>query len=186
MIKLKGLVLMVGISIGLSAWAKDPYVDINTTMCNEGEIIYISCALDGDADQHNYVGPVASVCAQKNTSPNHGYVQYRYGIPTYDPSKGRLDMQYPEQKKIPNDLFKIYRSTNPETFGTALRFASGEYLYSFESFDFSGYRVVVRKQGAKVFNKRCTLPGKNYLVDKAFQGIESINLDQKKISDFSK
>lgn len=65
MIKLKGLVLMVGISIGLSAWAKDPYVDINTTMCNEGEIIYISCALDGDADQHNYVGPVASVCAQK-------------------------------------------------------------------------------------------------------------------------
>ncbi|MNP68052.1 hypothetical protein D3C76_1639560 [compost metagenome] len=90
-------------------------------------------------------------------------------------------MQYPEKKQVPNGLFKIYRSDNPESYGTALRFTNGEYMYSFEKFDFSGYRVVVRKQGTEVFNKSCTLPGKNYLTDKAFQGIEFINLGQEKI-----
>jgi hypothetical protein len=182
LIKVKHAVLMATFSMFPNAWAKDSYVDINTTMCKEGEDVYISCAFDSDADHYNYVGPVASVCAKLNTSPSRGYVQYRYGIPTYDPSKGRLEMQYPEKKIVPNGLFRIYRSKNTESFGTALRFTNGMYTYSFESFDISGYRVVVRKQGVEVFNKSCTLPGKPYLIDKAFEGVELINLDQEKIS----
>jgi hypothetical protein len=174
-------VLIVFLSLCQGAWAKDPYVDINATMCEEGETVYISCAFDGDVDQYSYVGPVASVCAKLNTSPNGGYVQYRYGIPSYDSSKGRLELQYPEKKHVPSGLFKIYRSDNSESFGTALRFTNGDYMYSFEKFDLSGYRVVVRKQGVEVFNKSCTLPGKDYLVDKAFQGIDFINLGQGKI-----
>ncbi|NBB65926.1 hypothetical protein GVN18_42445 [Pseudomonas sp. ODNR1LW] len=90
-------VLIVFLSLCQGAWAKDPYVDINATMCEEGETVYISCAFDGDVDQYSYVGPVASVCAKLNTSPNGGYVQYRYGIPSYDSSKGRLELQYPEK-----------------------------------------------------------------------------------------
>ncbi|MBT2337748.1 MULTISPECIES: hypothetical protein [Pseudomonas] len=160
-------------------WAEEPYVDIGTTLCREGETIYISCALNGGSNQYDYEGAVASICAKKNTSPDQGYVQYRYGTPTYGYKKERLEFQYPEKKKPPRGVFKIYISSNPESLGVALVFTRGEYTYSFESLEVMKYKVVVRKGAEKIFDKRCTLPGKNYLVDKAYQGIEQINNDHK-------
>lgn len=152
-------------------------------MCREGETIYISCALDAGTDQYSYDGPVASICAKGNTSPDRGYVQYRYGTPSYGYSTEKLEMQYPEEKNAPKGIFKIYSSNHSESLGTALRFTSGEYVYSFESLGFAGYRVVVRKKKIEVFSKACTLPGKNYLIDEAYRGVEYINLGQEKISD---
>lgn len=151
-------------------------------MCREGEDIYISCAFNPDADQYSYGGEVASICAKSNTSPDDGYIQYRYGTPTYGDKSEKIKMQYPKKKLPPKGIFTIYNSNNPESIGTALRFKSGAYVYSFENLGILNYRVVVRQQETKVFDKICTLPGKNYLIDKAYNGIKHIDLDQEKIS----
>ena len=172
--------------INFKSWAKDPYVDINTTMCETGEDIYISCAFNTSLDQYDYVGKVASICAKSNTSPDSGYVQYRFGKPSYGVGRAIVEMQYPEQKIPPKGIFTIYNSRNFEISGAALRFTKGKYLYSFERLNSFSYKVVARKQGEKVFNKDCNLPGKNYLTDDAYQGIKIIELNELKIPDASK
>ncbi|WP_223533267.1 MULTISPECIES: hypothetical protein [unclassified Pseudomonas] len=181
MIKTINLYLLTSLIIGEAAWAKDPYVDIDTTMCRAGETIYISCALDGGPDEHDYDGPVASICAKNNVSPETGYVQYRYGLPIDGRQAQKLEMQFPEKKSPPKEKFKIYESNNLESVAVALRFTNGKYTYSFESYGLGGYKVVARESDREVFSKSCTLPGVNYLVDKAYQGIERINFDQQKI-----
>lgn len=171
--------LALSMLLGFDVLAKDPHIEIGATMCQEGEVVYISCALDGGPVQHDYKGAVASICAKKNVSPDQGYVQYRYGIPSYGYQKQKLELQYPEKQIPPKGIFKIYISSHPESYGNALVFQRDEYIYSFESLKYIDYRVVVRLSGRKIFDKRCTLPGKNYLIDKTYQGIESMNTDKK-------
>lgn len=172
--------------VSLDSWAKDPYVDIDTTMCREGETIYISCALDGGADPYSYIGAIASVCAKNNVSPETGYVQYRYGKPADGRDSQITEMEFPTRKVPPRGIFKIYSSDNPNSIAIALRFTSGKYVYSFERHGLDGYYVIVRQQGKKVFQKSCTLPGKNYLIGQSYEGIEHINLKQQIISDSDK
>jgi hypothetical protein len=169
--------------ICLDVWARDPYVDINETMCVEGEEIYISCAFDVRRSRNDYIGKVASICAKGNTSPDAGYVQYRYGKPSYGSGQAKVEMQFPEKRVPPKEIFTIYMSVNSETIGSALRFVSGNYHYSFERSSMLGYEVVVRKQDERVFNKSCTLPGVNYLVDGAYKGIPTKDLGKEKITD---
>jgi hypothetical protein len=95
-------------------------------------------------------------------------------------------LQYPGKKIPPKGIFTIYNSRNPESSGVALRFTKGNYLYSFESLNSLSYKVVARKQGEKVFNKDCDLPGLDYLPDIAYRGIQMIELGQKKISGANK
>jgi hypothetical protein len=184
--KISIISLVVISLVQAKAWAKDPYVDINTTMCTEGEDIYISCAFNPSPDHYSYVGKVASVCAKSNTSPDSGYVQYRYGKPSYGVGPARVEMQYPEQKIPPEGMFTIYTSLNPKTIGSALRFTSGKYLYSFERLTYFQYKVVARRQGEKVFNKDCDLPGVSYLTSDAYRGIRTIELGNTIISDANK
>ncbi|MNQ42527.1 hypothetical protein D3C85_562320 [compost metagenome] len=98
--KLQKIYLIPVFFIQAGAWAKDPYVDINSTMCAKGENIYISCAFRTCEDENNYVGAVASVCAKFNMSSDSGYVQYRFGTPSYGLGPASVELQYPE-KKIP-------------------------------------------------------------------------------------
>ena len=175
--------LVVACSINLKSWAKDPYVDIKTTMCTEGEDIYISCAFNDSLDQYSYIGKVASICAKANTSPDSGYVQYRFGTPSYGVGQAKIEMQYPEQKIPPKGIFTIYTSRNPESTGAAIRFAKGKYLYSIERLNSFSHKVVVRKQSEKIFNKDCNLPGVSHLTTDAYQGIPKIELGEAKMPD---
>jgi hypothetical protein len=184
--KIQIFCLAIVFFISLKSWAKDPYVDINTTMCVKGEDIYISCAFNASLDQYSYAGKVASVCAKANTSPGSGYVQYRFGKPSYGVGPATVEMQYPEQKTPPKGIFTIYNSRHPESTGVALRFTRGNYLYSFESLNSFSYNVVARKKGEMVFNKDCTLPGKDYLIGDAYRGIQAIELGEAIMSDENK
>jgi hypothetical protein len=169
--------------VNLKSWAKDRYVDINSTLCEIGEEIYISCAFNPSLDEDNYLGKVASVCAKANTSPSSGYVQYRFGKPSYGVGPASIELQYPEKKIPPKGMFKIYTSRNTESSGIALQFTNGMYLYSFERLNSFGYKVVASKQGEKLFNKNCDLPGLDYLSGNAYQGIQVIELGSDKMSD---
>jgi hypothetical protein len=168
--------------VQVKAWAKDPYVDINSTMCEKNEDIYISCAFNSNSDEYSYDGKVASVCARFNTSPESGYVQFRYGKPSYGAGQPQVEMQYPENKAPPKGMFVIYTSINSETIGSALRFINGEYLYSFENLTSFGYKIIATKKNKEAFNKKCTLPGLNYLTDDAYKGIQTVELGETKIS----
>ena len=115
--------------------------------------------------------------------PDAGYGQYRFGKPSYGSGQAKIEMQFPERRVPPKEIFTIYTSVNSETIGSALRFVSGKYLYSFERSSMLGYEVVVRKQDVKVFNKSCTLPGVSYFVDGAYEGIRTIDLGEENISE---
>jgi hypothetical protein len=147
-------------------------------MCRRDETIYISCALDGGPDPYSYEGSVASVCAKDNVSPEAGYVQYRYGKPSDGREVQKIEMEFPARKIPPKGVFSIYSSNNLGSIAIALRFKSGKYIYSIERHGLDGYFVVVRQQGKPVFQKSCTLPGRNYLIGEAYEGIEHIDLGQ--------
>lgn len=157
-----------------TALAEDPYIDIHDTMCKKGEEIYMSCSFNQNTK--NKI-KVASICAKNNTSPDSGYIQYRYGTPGEKP-----ELQLPQDLKKPKEIFKIYKSDRLEGVTEALRFSSASYVYSFEKRGLSIYRLVVMNNGKEVFNKSCEEPGKTYLVDDAFEGIPVINLGNKEIS----
>ncbi|MDT4814599.1 hypothetical protein FQZ97_476060 [compost metagenome] len=163
---------------GLRAWADDRYVDTSETMCDVGEVIYISCSLESNSTTKKYVGPVVSICAKGNFSPVSGYVRYRSGTP----GKSVL-MEFPEQNVAPKGIFRIYRSSNPKGAGRALRFQKNEYIFSFERSGVSGYKFVVWKQGNKVSDGQCDEPGRNYLVDDAYIGIDFLDLGRQRIPD---
>lgn len=127
-----------------NSFAEAPYVDFHDTLCSEGESIYIICTL--------YSSPIktASICAKGNTSPNSGYIQYRYGIP------GKTaELKFPTKKSTPNGKFTIYESNNPNGINRALRFTIGAYTYSFEKAGLSSYKLVVRENEKEIFNRKC-------------------------------
>ncbi|MBV2134322.1 hypothetical protein KRX52_16200 [Pseudomonas sp. MAP12] len=156
----------------------DPYIDIHDTMCTEGEAIYISCSFN--ANEKNKI-KVASICAKGNESPDSGYIQYRYGIPGE-----KLELQFPKSITSPKKIFKIYKSDSIDGITQALRFSKETYIYSFEKRGLSSYRLVVTENGKEVFNKSCEEPGKIYIADDAFDGIQTINLGEKEISNTDK
>ncbi|MCC6075360.1 hypothetical protein ACFPTX_12870 [Pseudomonas sp. GCM10022188] len=161
-----------------TSFSGDPYIDNQETMCTEWEAIYISCSFSTNTESKI---KVASICAKDNKTPNSGYVQYRYGIPGK-----KLELQFPKNIQKPKEIFKIYKSETIDGITQALRFSTGNNIYSFENRGLSSYRLVVRDNEKEVFNKPCEEPGKTYLVDYAFDGIPAINLGNKEISETEK
>lgn len=160
--------------------AGDPENYLSLSLCNDDETIYISCALGVD-NSPSYDGRVASICAKGNYSPGEGYVQYRYGR-----SLQSLEIEFPENKTPPIKVFRLYEydPMNPiplEGIREALRFTSGNYIYSFEDHGFSGYRLVVREGGKEVFNENCDDPGHAYISDKAYLGLEVIRFGAQEV-----
>lgn len=176
--KLKRILSIGIISLGSnSSFAEDPYVDFHDTMCIEGESIYISCTLYSPPKKTK----TASICAKGNTSPNSGYIQYRYGIPGKT-----VELKFPEKTATPKGEFKLYESNNPHGINHALRFTKGAYTYSFEKTGLSSYQLVVRKNGKEIFNRTCEEPGKTYITDEAYIGVQTVNLESNEISSSEK
>ncbi len=147
--------------------ARTRYLDFQATMCEAGEAVYISCSLDAGPTPNDYSGPVASVCAKGNKSPDTGYVQYRYGIPG-----AKVDFAYPRKKIPPQDKLKIYATAAGDR--ASLRFRDGRKVYAFEDHGFSGYKLIVTDSGREVISKWCDGPGVTSLTDSAYLGIEKI------------
>lgn len=160
-----GLLFTLALSINLSA--EDAHIDSSSTMCREGEDIYISCSFPPTPQGNK---KAASICAKDNKTLDSGYIQYRYGTPGERP-----DLQYPENIKSSNKKFMIYKSENSKGVSQSISFTNGSHTYSFEKHGLSSYHLVVKKNGNEVFNKTCDEPGKNYISDKAFYGIRIKN-----------
>lgn len=165
--KLSSLLSLIVASFFLvsHAEARTRYLNLTDTMCVKGEAVYISCSLDAGPTPNDYNGPVASVCAKGNTSPDSGYVQYRYGIPG-----AKAEFTFPRKKLPPRGRLTIYAPAHGQS--ASLRFRDGEKVYAFEDHGLSGYKLIVTDNGQELINKWCDGPGVNYLIDSAYIGIE--------------
>ncbi|WP_368621709.1 hypothetical protein [Paraburkholderia sp. BR13444] len=125
-----------------------------TTLCDEGEDVYFSCPLNN--------GNIISVCAKNNTSPNRGYVKYRYG------RKGDVFV-YPEKDVSPNRLFEISDVAEGSIRGLHLKFSNEMYTYVVSSVWPGG--VYVSKGGRIIFDNKCQDSRYKSFSNKIFDGI---------------
>lgn len=113
-----------------------------TSLCYRGEVEYFGCEMQNS-------NKIASVCAAGNISPEHGYVQYRFG--THD----AIDYEFPDKLVAPRGKFYIVDvSRLPDGLGSHLRFASEGYTYVVSNALVPG-EIYVEKDGKIVFDRFC-------------------------------
>jgi hypothetical protein len=129
------------------------------TLCANDEDVYFSCEVEG-------AQKIASVCAARNTSPDDGYVQYRYG------TRAKVDFRYPSSLLPPrNRISMIDVSRSALGLGTHLKFKNGDLQYVVSNALVPG-EVYVVKNGKIVFEKVCK--GADYIPfsNKARDGVQ--------------
>jgi hypothetical protein len=124
------------------------------TLCNEDEDIYFSCQLNN--------GKTASICANRNTTPNRGYVKYKYGI------EGNAFV-FPRNNIPPRNIFKLSDVSEGSIRGLHLKFSSGPYVYVISSVWPGG--VYVSKHGSVVLSQKCQASKYKNFSNKVFEGI---------------
>jgi len=118
------------------------------SLCHHDEVEYFSCKLQ-DSNK------IASVCAAGNSSPDHGYVQYRFG------THGNIEYTYPGKLTPPRGKISIVDvSRLPDGLGSHLRFTSGSYNYVISNALVPG-EIYVARNGKLVFDKVCE--GRTYM-----------------------
>ncbi|MFM0168380.1 hypothetical protein PQR33_03415 [Paraburkholderia sediminicola] len=112
------------------------------SLCVGAEDVYFTCELEG-------VRKTVSICAARNTSPDNGYVQYRYG------TKSKIDFKYPLARLPPRGRISLVDvSRLAEGMGTHLKFKNDDYEYIVSNALVPG-EVYVAKSGQIVFDKIC-------------------------------
>ena len=118
------------------------------SLCVSNEDVYFTCELDG-------VHKTVSICAARNTTPDKGYVQYRYG------TKSRIDFKYPSIPLPPRDRISLVDvSRLADGLGTHLKFKNRNYEFIVSNALVPG-EVYVAKDGQIIFDKICK--GSDYI-----------------------
>jgi hypothetical protein len=113
-----------------------------TSLCRADEIQYFSCELHDSRK-------IASVCAANNISPDHGYVQYRFG------TQSKIEYKFPGALTPPRGKISIVDvSRLPDGLGSHLKFMNGSYTYIVSNALVPG-AVYVAKDSKVVFNQVC-------------------------------
>ncbi|WP_175871876.1 hypothetical protein [Burkholderia sp. BCC0397] len=113
-----------------------------TSLCRQGEVEYFGCELQD-------INRIASVCAAGNVSPDHGYVQYRFGTHDY------VEYRFPSRLLPPRGKISIVDvSRLSDGLGSHLKFVDGRYTYVVSNALVPG-EVYVEKDGKIVFDKIC-------------------------------
>ncbi|GAB7525882.1 hypothetical protein PBS_48720 [Paraburkholderia sp. 2C] len=129
------------------------------SLCQRGEKQYFSCELQGSRK-------IASICAANNTSPDHGYVQYRFG------TQRKIEYTFPRALTPPRGNISIVDvSRLPDGLGSHLKFSNGPYTYIVSTALVPG-AVYVVKDNTVVFDGVCK--GNAYIPfsNTARQGLE--------------
>jgi len=131
----------------------------NESLCTADEDIYFSCELEE-------IRKIASVCAKGNSSPDDGYVQYRFG------TKQRLDLEYPKEKISPqqSSLSIIDVSRTSLGLGTHLKFSSRNFHYVVSTSLIPG-EIYVEKNARLIFRRTCKNGVHTNFPDKSRKGI---------------
>nr|WP_315445025.1 hypothetical protein [uncultured Pseudomonas sp.] len=128
------------------------------TLCSDDEDIYFSCPLQG--------GKTVSICAQGNSKPTAGSVQYRFGVP------GKIEMVYPKTASPPKGKFFVVDASEGSVNLNIIKFKSGAYTYLVNQ-AFVSYLSVL-KDDKVVFRQSCSAGGYSFVSRVARQGIEAL------------
>ncbi|MBT9264418.1 hypothetical protein KKQ10_06005 [Pseudomonas sp. MG-9] len=127
------------------------------TLCSDDESIYFSCPLQG--------GKTVSICAQGNSKPTAGSVQYRYGVP------GKIEMVYPKTASPPKGKFFVVDASEGSVNLNIIKFKSGAYTYLVNQ-AFASYLSVL-KDDKVVFRQSCNAGSDAYIHRIAIFGLEA-------------
>lgn len=127
------------------------------TLCSDDEDIYFSCPLQG--------GKTVSICAQGNSKPTAGSVQYRFGVP------GKIEMVYPKTASPPKGKFFVVDASEGSVNLNIIKFKSGAYTYLVNQ-AFVSYLSVL-KDDKVVFRQSCNAGGDAYIHRAAIFGLEA-------------
>jgi hypothetical protein len=136
------------------AYAQDEPLQDEPTLCNGDEEVYFSCPLENEK--------TVSVCAKGNTSPDHGYVQYRYGTKSDA-------FAFPGKNVAPAKVVGITDVSEGSIRGLHLKFVKGPYTYVVSSVLPGG--VYASKNGKIVFDKACRASRYKSFANKIFDGV---------------
>ena len=129
------------------------------SLCLQGELEYFTCELQGS-------NKIASVCAADNVSPDHGYVQYRFG------RHDKIEYKFPGKLIPPRKIFSIVDvSRLPDGLGSHIKFVNGDYVYVVSNALVPG-EIYVARDGKIVLDEICK--GSTYIPfdNAARQGLE--------------
>ncbi len=112
------------------------------TLCAKDERVIFSCPVKRPAK-------IVSVCASKDLTSDHGYLQYRFGLP------GKIELEYPKDRQGTQQKFKYSHYFRAQFDLTEIGFTIDGYEYSVFD-DYNGEEKPVQSsQGVSV-----TAPGK--------------------------
>ena len=145
---------LVVVSMGANAHTNE------TTLCHPREDVYFSCPTENNK--------IISLCAFENSSPNHGYVQYRFGTPDH------IEFEFPNKPQPPKNrvlISDISVSLRKIEF-THIKFKSVRYDYVI----YTGYSsgIYVLKNGKSISNRSCDSVGYQQLHPEAYLGIKTV------------
>src|SRR6266481_3651173 len=113
-----------------------------TTLCVKDERIIFSCPVKRPAK-------IVSVCASKDLTNDHGYLQYRFGVP------GKIELEYPKDRQGTQAKFQYSHYFRAQFDMTSINFTIDGYEYSVFD-DYNGEeKTKISTQGGSV-----TAPGK--------------------------
>lgn len=155
----KSVCLLAIVIINYAASAEAAHYLGATSLCHAGEIQYFSCELHDSRK-------IASVCASNNTSPDRGYVQYRFG------TQSKIEYKFPSTLTPPRGKISIVDvSRLPDGLGSHLKFTNGSYTYIVSNALVPG-AVYVTKDSKVVFNQVCKGSAYVPFSNAARQGLE--------------
>jgi len=112
------------------------------TLCASTERIVFSCAVKRSAK-------LVSLCASPDLSKDHGYLQYRFGLP------GKVELEFPKDRQGSQQKFRYQHYFRYQVDLTEISFESDGYQYSIHD-DYNGEeKPRISTQGVDV-----TAPGK--------------------------
>ena len=112
------------------------------TLCAKDERIIFSCPVKRPAK-------IVSVCASKDLTSDHGYLQYRFGLP------GKIELEFPKDRNGTQQKFQYTHYFRARFDLTQINFAIDDYQYQVFD-DYNGEeKPAISSQGVSV-----TAPGK--------------------------
>ena len=113
-----------------------------STLCAKDERIIFSCPVKRPAK-------IISLCASKDLTNDHGYLQYRFGLP------GKIELEYPKDRQGTQSKFQYTHYFRAQFDMTSINFTIDDYEYSVFD-DYNGEeKPKISTQGVSV-----TAPGK--------------------------
>ena len=123
-----------------------------TSLCEKNEHIVFSCVLKRTAKW-------VALCSSQDLDKEHGYLQYRFGLP------GKIELEFPKGRQSTQQVFRYSHYFRFQVDLTEVNFANEGYQYSvFDNYN-GEEKPSISEQGVKI-----TPPGKGREVTYVCQG----------------